>query len=225
MPYYKYTQTWFSHSEIKYYLGTLLDKSKENHILEIGCYEGLSSVFFADNFINNKDSTLTCIDPFLNIDNNDHRYLLQNGEESNFDYNISMCKNTEKIKVYKTSSDNFFSTTRSTRSTYNFIYVDGCREPDFIKRDMENSFNVLEKGGIMWMNGYDDGSCDGGGCDGYGGCDGGGCDGGGCDGGGCDGYGGCDGAIIKKVMDDFLNKYKGEYDVIHSGYQLAIRRK
>jgi hypothetical protein len=65
---------------------------------------------------------------------------------------------------------------------------------------MENSFNVLEKGGIMWMNGYDDG--------------------------GCDGYGsGCDGAIIKKVMDDFLNKYKGEYDVIHSGYQLAIRRK
>jgi hypothetical protein len=209
MPYYKYTQTWFSHSEIKYYLGTLLDKSKENHILEIGCYEGLSSVFFADNFINNKDSTLTCIDPFLNIDNNDHRYLLQNGEESNFDYNISRCKNTEKIKVYKTSSDNFFS---MAASTYNFIYVDGCREPDFIKRDMENSFNVLEKGGIMWMNGYDDGSYDGygGGCDGYG---------------SCDGYGGCDGAIIKKVMDDFLNKYKGEYDVIHSGYQLAIRRK
>jgi hypothetical protein len=161
---------------------------------------------------------MTCIDPFLNIDNNDHRYLLQNGEESNFDYNISKCKNTEKIKVYKTSSDNFFS---MAASKYNFIYVDGCREPDFIKRDMENSFNVLEKGGIMWMNGYDDG-----GCDGYGSCDGGGCDGyGSCGGGGCDGYGSCDSTVIKKVMDDFLNKYKGDYDVIHSGYQLAIRRK
>lgn len=204
MPYYKYTQTWFSHSEIKYHMATLLDKSKENHILEIGCYEGLSSVFFADNFLNNAGSagstgsTLTCVDPFLNIDNNDHGYLLQNGAELNFDYNISKCKNTEKITVHKTTADNFFIT---NVKTFNFIYVDGCREPDFIKRDMENAFSVLEKGGIMWMNGYDDG--------GYG-----------------SGSGSCDGSddVIKKVMDDFLDKYVGQYVVVHKGYQLAIRK-
>lgn len=202
MVYYKYTQTWFSHSEIKYYLASLLDKSKENHILEIGCFEGLSSVFFADNFLNNAgpaDSTgssLTCVDPFLHIDNNDHRYLLQNGAELNFDYNISNCKNTEKITVYKTTSDNFFKMNAKTfnANTFNFIYVDGCREPDFIRRDMDNSFNVLEKGGIMWMNGYDDG-----------------------------GYGTCD-VVIKKVMDDFLDKYAGQYVVVHKGYQLAIKK-
>lgn len=201
MVYYKYTQTWFSHSEIKYYLASLLDKSKENHILEIGCFEGLSSVFFADNFLNyagpagSTGSTLTCVDPFLHIDNNDHSYLLQNGAELNFDYNISNCKNTEKITVYKTTSDNFF---KMNAKTFNFIYVDGCREPDFIRRDMDNSFNVLEKGGIMWMNGYDDG-----------------------------GYGTCDGTcddVIKKVMDDFLDKYAGQYVVIHKGYQLAIKK-
>ena len=33
--------------------------------------------------------------------------------------------------------------------TYNFIYNDGCHEPEFIKRDMENSFVCLEKNGIM----------------------------------------------------------------------------
>lgn len=221
MVYYKYTQTWFSHSEIKYYLASLLDKSKENHILEIGCFEGLSSVFFADNFLNyagpagpvdstgstgTTGSTLTCVDPFLHIDNNDHSYLLQNGAELNFDYNISQCKNTEKITVYKTTSDNFFKMNAKTfnvktfnAKTFNFIYVDGCREPDFIRRDMDNSFNVLEKGGIMWMNGYDDG--------GY-------------------GYGTCDGSddVIKKVMDDFLDKYTGQYVVIHKGYQLAIKK-
>ena len=210
MVYYKYTQTWFSHSEIKYYLASLLDKSKENHILEIGCFEGLSSVFFADNFLNNAGpagsagSTLTCVDPFLNIDNNDHSYLLQNGAELNFDYNISQCKNTEKITVYKTTSDNFFKMNAKTfnAKTFNFIYVDGCREPDFIRRDMDNSFNVLEKGGIMWMNGYDDG--------GYGTCDG-------SDDGTCD-------DVIKKVMDDFLDKYAGQYVVIHKGYQLAIKK-
>ena len=151
MSIYKYTKTWFFHCELKCYLINFLDKSKENRILEIGCYEGLSSVFFADNFIDNQHSSLTCVDPFLTIDNNDHCYLLQNGEELNFDYNISNCKNTDKITIHKITSDNFFE---NNNKTYNFIYIDGCHEKEFIKRDMENSFNILEKGGIMWMDDY-----------------------------------------------------------------------
>jgi len=151
MSIYKYTKTWFFHCELKCYLINFLDKSKENRILEIGCYEGLSSVFFADNFIDNPHSSLTCVDPFLTIDNNDHCYLLQNGEELNFDYNISNCKNTDKITIHKITSDNFFE---NNNKTYNFIYIDGCHEKEFIKRDMENSFNILEKGGIMWMDDY-----------------------------------------------------------------------
>ena len=47
---YKYTKTWFTHSDLRYNLINFLDKSNENNILEIGCYEGLTSVFFADNF-------------------------------------------------------------------------------------------------------------------------------------------------------------------------------
>ena len=184
---YKYTQTWFTHSEIKYHLINLLDKSKKNNILEIGCYEGLSSVFFADNFIDNPHSSLTCVDPFLTIDNNDHSYLLQNNEELNFDYNISNCKNKDKITIYKTTSDNFFE---NNNKTYNFIYIDGCHEPDFIQRDMENSFKFLEKDGIMWM----------------------------------DDYRGGDGVIIKNKMDNFLEKYIGQYVVIHNGYQIAIKK-
>ena len=69
----------------------------------------------------------------------------------NFDYNISNCKNTDKITIHKITSDNFFE---NNNKTYNFIYIDGCHEKEFIKRDMENSFNILEKGGIMWMDDY-----------------------------------------------------------------------
>jgi predicted O-methyltransferase YrrM len=69
---YKYSQIWFLGSEIKNSLGNFLDKSKENKILEIGSFEGLSSVFFADNFLDNINSNLTCVDPFLNINYNDH---------------------------------------------------------------------------------------------------------------------------------------------------------
>jgi predicted O-methyltransferase YrrM len=181
---YKYTKTWFTHSELRYHLVNFLNKTKEYNILEIGCYEGLSSVFFADNFINNKNSSLTCVDPFLHIDNNDHHLLLQNCEEFNFDYNISNCKNTNKIIIHKITSDIFFE---KNNKIYNFIYIDGCREPEFVKRDIENSFKFLEKDGIIWIDDYGSG-------------------------------------YSKKQMDDFLEKYIGQYVVIHKGYQLAMRK-
>jgi hypothetical protein len=184
---YKYSQTWFLGSEIKNQLFNCLDKSNQNKILEIGCFEGLSSVFFADNFLDNSNSTLTCVDPFLTIDNNDHNQFLQNNEEMNFDFNISNCKNVDKITIHKITSDIFFE---NNNQTFNFIYIDGCHEPDFIKRDMENSFNILQKNGIMWM----------------------------------DDYGGGDGIQIKNTMNTFLEKYKGQYELIHQCYQLAIKK-
>ena len=185
---YRYSQNWFFGSEIKSNILNYLDVSKKNTILEIGCFEGLSSVFFADNLLDHEDSTLTCVDPFLTT-YNDHKVWLSNNEESNFDYNLTICSNTSKIQIHKTTSDKFFE---NNKKTFNFIYVDGCHECDFITRDMENSFNFLDKNGIMWM----------------------------------DDYGGGGGVVpIKQTMDSFLEKYNGSYDLIHTGYQLAIRKK
>jgi len=148
---YKYSQSWFLGSEIKNRLSNYLDKSKENRILEIGCFEGLSSFFFADNFLGNKNSSLTCVDPFLTVNNNDHKEYLQNNEEMSFDLNISICENSDKIIIHKITSDKFFE---ENEKTYNFIYIDGCHKIEFVKRDMENSFKCLEKNGIMWMDDY-----------------------------------------------------------------------
>ena len=185
---YKYSQTWFLGSEIRNKLQNYLDSSKENIMLEIGCFEGLSSVFFADNFLDNPKSSLTCVDPFLTISDNDHSQFLQNNEESNFDFNISICENSDRITKHKITSDIFFEV--NNNRTYNFIYIDGCHEPEFIKRDMGNSFRILQKNGIMWM----------------------------------DDYLGGDGITIRNVMNTFLEEYKGKYEMIHRGYQLAIRK-
>ena len=105
---YKYSRQWFVGSEIQNRLFHFLDKSTEIKILEIGCFEGLSSVFFADNFLDNTNSSLTCVDPFLTINNNDHGQYLQNNEEMNFDFNISICKNSDRITIHKITSDIFF---------------------------------------------------------------------------------------------------------------------
>jgi predicted O-methyltransferase YrrM len=182
---YRHTRKWFTHSEIRQTLLQHIFIYAQNRVLEIGCYEGLSSVFFADNILDNPGSSLTCVDPFLSVEHNDHSQYLSNNEESNFDFNIAHCKNAEKIKVRKITSDAFF---KENISTYNFIYIDGCHECDYITRDMENSFAVLERGGIMWM----------------------------------DDYRGSE--KITQTMNEFLEKYAGQYTILHTGYQLAIRK-
>jgi len=148
---YKYTSgcDWFHRSEIKILfenpdLKSGLDKlvDSQNNILEIGCFEGLSSVFFADNLINHQNSTLICVDPFLAIENNDHKNLLLGDQEKNFDYNIKICNNPEKIVVKKITSDKFFE---DNDMKYDLIYIDGSHECSQINKDMENSFKVLKK--------------------------------------------------------------------------------
>lgn len=115
---YKYNKRWFLGSEIKAKILNFVDTTKMNTILEIGCYEGLSSVFFADNLLDHSKSSLTCVDPFMNFKENDHKKILKNNEESNFDYNIQICKNNDKIIVNKTTSDLFFSKNTKTYNIY-----------------------------------------------------------------------------------------------------------
>ena len=131
-------------------------------------------------------SSLTCVDPFLRISNNDHADYLKNNQEINFDINITRCDNSEKIKVFKITSDEFFA---NNRKKFNLIYIDGCHEPEFISRDIENGFKCLEENGIMWMNDY-----------------------------------GKSIIAVKKEMNKFLIKHRGEYETIHQGYQLAIQK-
>ena len=150
---YNYTQYWFISSEIKRNISQYLDKTPEvvNSILDIGSFEGIGSAFFADNYLENEMSTLTCVDPFLTINTNDYSDFLQNGAELNFDFNISNCKNSNKITTHKITSDAFFE---NNTKQYNLIYIDGSRDIEIIKRDIEKSFAFLEKDGILWMNNY-----------------------------------------------------------------------
>ena len=58
-----YTVNWFSPKKFK-----ILDnfKLKDNiNFLEIGSFEGLSTNYFIDNFLNGKNCYITCIDPFI----------------------------------------------------------------------------------------------------------------------------------------------------------------
>ena len=150
---YKHNYNWFVNSNINQKLGGYINNNDKINILEIGCFEGLSSVFFDNKFLDNNLSTLTLIDPFSTIADNDHmKYNLLEAEK-NFDYNLSICKNRNKVTVHKITSNKFFEEYQN-KMKYHFIYIDGSHEPSQIKIDMDNSFKVLIDNGIMWMDDY-----------------------------------------------------------------------
>ena len=151
---YKYTKPWFLNSEI---INVLQDKISATtikfNILEIGCYEGLSSSFFSDTIMDHNDSTLDCVDPYY-ISGTVPGITSQCITEQTmklFKENINLSKNSNKITFHNETSDSFF---KKNTKKYNFIYVDGCHEQDYIDRDIRNSFDALEIGGILWMDDY-----------------------------------------------------------------------
>ena len=189
---YEYSKNWFLNSEL-YLYKNFLNINNEYRILEIGCYEGMSSVFFSDILLNNYNSRMICVDPFLSDEINTIIHV-NNTTETRFLNNIKKSNNYNKIIFYKTKSDNYFDNIINSSDSFNFIYIDGSHEVKDIEQDMENSFKYLEVGGIMWM----------------------------------DDYGGATNRPVlerpKVPMNIFLVKYKERIQVLHKGYQLAIRK-
>jgi len=150
---YKYTQSWFINSEIRFNLLKFISLDKQHNILEIGCFEGLSSSCFSDNLLNHSKSTMDCVDPFIFSGTNEQITTLNvtSNTENTFRYNIKKSKSFNKITFHKLKSDDFFL---NNTKKFNLIYIDGCHEPENIIRDMNSSFNFLEVNGIMWMDDY-----------------------------------------------------------------------
>ena len=150
---YTYGKDWFYGSELKKNINTYLqDQSIEPiQILEIGSFEGLSSTFLIDNFLRNPHSRITCIDPFMLYEKNDHISLIANKQVENFFYNISQSSYPEKVRYLGITSDEFF---KFNDTKYDFIYIDGMHTHEQIPKDILNSWNSLLINGVIWMDDY-----------------------------------------------------------------------
>ncbi len=190
---YEFTQNWFNGSGIKKEMLKYISSNKINKILEIGSFEGQSSVFFSDKLLDNKKSFLICVDPFFDSGTVDGiTTLFVNKDVKNrFLNNISKSKNFNKIIHHCETSDNFFI---ANKITYNFIYIDGCHNPEYVKRDVNNAFKNLEKNGILWMDDYLYGNRK------------------------------EHNGRPKDVIDHFLEENKGKYVLLYKKYQIAIRK-
>jgi len=151
---YRFTQKWF-HEQValKTELHKYIDTSKKLNILEIGNFEGLSSCFFSDNYLNHEESKLYCVDPYYitgSVEGITSQCIDENTEKI-FIENIQKSKNYNKINKFKKTSDEFFI---DNDIIFDIIYIDGCHEPEYIERDIKNAFEFTKKDSIIWFDDY-----------------------------------------------------------------------
>jgi len=138
----RYTQDWFSYN-IKY-LSRILFKynlqNKKLNILELGSFEGLSTVFFLTTL---RHSNVYCVDPFIDFEENKDKDF--NKIFENFKYNTREFQN--RIRLSKSTSDYFFENTNDEK--FDLIYIDGNHRAENVFKDAKNSFKLLKDGGYI----------------------------------------------------------------------------
>lgn len=145
---YEFTQNWFS-NHIQVWDRVLKSlKGKPIKAIEIGSFEGMSTIWLCENILTHKDAHIDCVDPYL-------PYL-----EINMDLNMEKSKerffkNTEqwkdKITLHQDKSDNYL---KARTEMADFIYVDGDHTAKACLTDMVQSHLLLNKGGIMIIDDY-----------------------------------------------------------------------
>ena len=120
--------------------------NKPTNILEIGCFEGQSTLFFLKKFKNLK---ISCVDPWIDYDENT-QFNFEH-IENQFDKNISTYKN--KVIKFKMFSDQFFDQ-KLNNEIFDIIYVDGDHHFKSVYKDLNNSFEVLKVNGLMIIDDF-----------------------------------------------------------------------
>lgn len=130
---------WFSNNITKWTKYLSAFKSKPVNFLEIGSFEGKSSLWLLENILTHKQSTLTCIDNFS-----------YKNTEQKLKNNLKDYK--DKITILKGDSNIMLKTLKN--NTYDFIYIDANRHSQNVLEDAILSFMLLKPNGIIIFDDY-----------------------------------------------------------------------
>jgi predicted O-methyltransferase YrrM len=142
---YEFTQKWFKKYQPlfeKYSGVTHLD---EIHILEIGCFEGMSTVFFSDNYLYHPRSTLDCVDTFSPSE----EYHVTPETFKRFSHNVNSSLHSSRITLFHNDSEKALEYLVHEQKMYDLVFLDGSRELEKLNRDVERITKLLPSRGLL----------------------------------------------------------------------------
>ena len=145
---YEFTQDWFSRENpaqvVKEFEQFLLPyKSKPCVFLEIGCFEGMSTIWMLENVLTQESSQIFCIDAWADWTGDAFVRFVSNINKTGLKDKVNIVKG-DSSKTLVWLPDNYFD----------FIYVDGNHDEKAVIQDAILSFRTLRQGGIMAFDDY-----------------------------------------------------------------------
>lgn len=139
-----FTSDWFSDKVV------LLEKNlkhlKDTPVtgLEIGSYEGRSTIWFTEYILTHPKSKIISIDPYILEDSTtpmkDKTYF-------NFLNNVSKCVAPQKVKQFNCFSSEILPSL--TKNSLDFAFIDGSHVSYDVLTDAVLTFPLMKKGGLM----------------------------------------------------------------------------
>jgi len=127
-------------------------------VLEIGCFEGRSTVWLLENVLTHADAHIDCVDTFEG--SVEHRGMGLNLGDLHVQFLMNIEPYRGKVSVYRGPSQEILRDRWLTLGQYDFVYIDGSHASADVLEDAVLSFRLLKVGGLMI---FDDYAWDGGG--------------------------------------------------------------
>ena len=145
---YEFTEDWFSENnpeKVVRQFDEFLSKFKDkpSTFLEIGSFEGMSTIWMLENILINKESRLFCIDAWAEWTGDAFVRFVENINKTGLKDKVRIVKgdSSEELRIFP-------------KEYFDFIYVDGDHDERAVIKDAIGSFRVLKKGGIIAFDDY-----------------------------------------------------------------------
>ena len=145
---YEFTEDWFSENnpeKVVRQFDEFLSEFKDKPLmfLEIGSFEGMSTIWMLENILTNKESRLFCIDAWAEWTGDAFVRFVENINKTGLKDKVRIVKgdSSEELRIFP-------------KEYFDFIYVDGDHDEKAVIKDAIGSFRVLKKGGIIAFDDY-----------------------------------------------------------------------
>lgn len=193
-----FSADWFSHHINNWDKYKLFFEGKSNlRCLEIGSYEGRSTLYIAENYCKYEDSVIYALDTWSGSMEHDAQHEKNLFER--FSFNLKDLVNKGRVipvreKSQKTLVDFLNLVYQNDFEKFDFIYIDGSHVAKDVMSDIVLAWELLKPGGILIADDYL-----------------------------WDHY--KEPRLTPKpALDGFLESYKGSYEILLKGYQVHLKK-
>lgn len=157
----KFSQDWFTKNlaEILYWVKPTVKEIKQPKILEIGGFEGRSTRWFIENFLQD-GGELHCIDTWDGSLEHEQWGMDLTNLYDLFTYNLRDYIDDKRCIVHRGMSQDVLPKLLSEGYQFDFIYVDGSHLASDVIIDGVLSYLLLKTGGIVCFDDYTFGTKD-----------------------------------------------------------------